>query len=219
VSDGGGPADTLLLITRHGQTDANREQRVQGQGDTPLNAEGLEQARRLAAFLADEFPGPPSAARSARRRVDRILSSDLLRARQTAEILRAELAVPVTFHPELRARRMGEYENRTHAELSAADPESFRRLKHDPAFVPPGGGESTDQLRARALPFVRGAAALYPGQCVVILSHHKVCQLLIAELAGSGRMAPVPNARPAVVIHQNGVFRLQEEGVFHHGAA
>jgi probable phosphoglycerate mutase len=192
------PRATWLHITRHGQTDGNLEKRVQGQGDTPLNATGLSQAVQLAAF----FNVQP---------VDAVFSSDLPRARQTAEILHTALKIPVSYHPELRARRMGDYENRTHAELEAAEPENFKRLKHDPAFTPPGGGESTDDLRARALPFVQMLAIENPGKRLVILSHHKVCQLLIAELAGTGKMIPVPNARPATVLFEDGRFRLMDE--------
>jgi probable phosphoglycerate mutase len=197
---------TVLFVTRHGQTDANLARRVQGQGDTPLNAEGLAQARELAEYF-DRHP------------VDRIVSSDLPRARQTAEVLSGRLGVPATFHPELRARRMGDFENRTHAELEAADAEAFRRLKHDPAFVPPGGGESVDALRARAIPFVEGMVAAHPGARLVILSHHKVCQLILAELVEGGRMTPIPNARPAVVVHLGGRYRLAPEQEVQHGAA
>jgi probable phosphoglycerate mutase len=188
---------TVLYVTRHGQTDANLQKRVQGQGDTPLNAEGLRQAEELAAWFS-------------RHRPDRILASDLPRARQTAEVLAARLHVPASYHPELRARRMGDYEDRTHEELAAADPEAFKRLKHDPAFVPPGGGESVNELRDRAIPFVAKAVAEHPGRRLVILSHHKVCQLILAELVEGGRMTPIPNARPAVVLHSGGRFRLDD---------
>jgi len=201
---------TVLYVTRHGQTDANRAKRVQGQGDTPLNAEGLRQAEEL----ADWFARDP-----AERPVDRIVSSDLPRARQTARVLSRRLGIPTTDHPELRARRMGDYEGRTHAELDAADPHGFERLKHDPAFVPPGGGESVNALRARAIPFVERIVAENPGGRIAIVSHHKVCQLILAELVEGGRMTAIPNARPAVVVHAGGQYRLAEREEVSHGAA
>lgn len=187
---------TVLYVTRHGETDANRESRVQGQGDTPLNAEGLAQAAALADYFSDSD-----------RPVDRIVSSDLHRARQTAELLARRLKVPASYHPELRARRMGDYEGRTHAELQAADPESFGRLKHDPAFRPPGGGESVEDLRARAIPFVERLVAEYAGRHLVLVSHHKVCQVVLADLVEGGRMTFIPNARPAVVTFDGSRFR------------
>lgn len=195
---------TVLFVTRHGQTDANLARRVQGQGDTPLNARGLAQAEDLAEYFS-------------RHPVDRIVSSDLRRARQTAEVLAERLGVPATFHPELRARRMGDFEDRTHAELDAADPAAFERLKHDPAFVPPGGGESVNALRARAIPFVEGVVADSPGARLLILSHHKVCQLILAELVEGGRMTRIPNARPAVVIHRDGRYLSAETEEAIHG--
>jgi 2,3-bisphosphoglycerate-dependent phosphoglycerate mutase len=195
---------TVLYVTRHGQTDANLETRVQGQGDTPLNAHGLAQAEAL----ADYFSQRPSLP------VDRIVSSDLPRARQTADILARRLKVPATFHPELRARRMGDFEGRTHAELEALDPEAFRRLKHDPAFVPPGGGESVNDLRARAIPFVQRLGADNPGRHIVLVSHHKVCQLVVqmawGEPVEGGRVTRIPNARPAVVLMEGGRCRLMD---------
>ncbi len=194
----------LLFVTRHGQTDANLEQRVQGQGDTPLNATGVRQAHELVGYFQ-------------RHPVDCIVASDLVRARQTAVILAAAVAVPVSYHAQLRARRMGSFENRTHDELAAADPESFRRLKHDSAFVPPGGGESTEQLMARMVPFVRGVAEGHPGGRVMILSHHKICQMILAELAG-GEMKPIANAQPARVRFDGNVFSLIEEQK-NHGVA
>lgn len=191
---------TVLYVTRHGQTDANLQKKVQGQGDTPLNDRGLAQAEALADYFSERPTGLP---------VDKVVSSDLPRARRTAEVLAARLKVGATFHPELRARRMGDFEGRTHAELEAADPEAFQRLKHDPAFVPPGGGESVNDLRARAMPFVEGLVADNPGRHVVLVSHHKVCQLVLGELVEGGRMTRIPNARPAVVVCEDGRYRLR----------
>ncbi len=182
---------TCIYVTRHGQTDANLQKRVQGQGDNPLNDTGLAQA----AALADYFACHP---------IDHLYCSDLRRARQTAQVLVERLHLPVSYHPELRARRMGDYEGATHAQLKASGPADFERLKHDPAFRPPGNGESVDDLRGRAVPLVRQVAAAGHRR-IAILSHHKVCQLILAELAG-GQMRAIANARPAVVIHHNGRF-------------
>ena len=95
---------TLLLVARTGETDWNRDHRWQGHSDTPLNETGrAPQARERS----------PTAARPA----DRIYSSDLARARETAEILAARLGVPVVLDERLRERGFGAWEGLTMDEI------------------------------------------------------------------------------------------------------
>jgi broad specificity phosphatase PhoE len=91
---------TTLLLARHGETDANRERRWQGQTETALNDNGREQARRLALELAAEPP-------------DAIFCSDLDRARETAEIVGAELSREVELEPRLREVDVGKLAGRS----------------------------------------------------------------------------------------------------------
>ncbi len=90
---------TTILLIRHGETAWNAERRLQGHLDIPLNAEGERQAALLGAALAGEA-------------IDHVLSSDLGRARQTAEaILRARgIAPAVQVDPQLRERCYGGFE-------------------------------------------------------------------------------------------------------------
>ena len=78
-----------LLLVRHGETDSNRDRRAQGIADNPLNAAGREQARLLGQHLA-------------RRRIDAIYSSNLLRARHTAETIAQVLGLEVAIEDDLR---------------------------------------------------------------------------------------------------------------------
>ena len=91
---------TELILIRHGETDWNRELRFQGQVDVPLNATGLEQARRVALRLQTEAFG-----------IDHLVCSDLLRTRQTAEpsaqALLPHLCVDAVADPGLREQHFG----------------------------------------------------------------------------------------------------------------
>ena len=75
---------TTLLLVRHGETDWNAARRIQGSTDIPLNDTGREQARATAASLAAQFAGQSPV----------VVSSDLARARETAEIIAEALGVP-----------------------------------------------------------------------------------------------------------------------------
>src|SRR4051812_17967585 len=88
-----------ILLLRHGQTDANATGVIQGHGPNPLNALGVEQARRLAARVRPVEPRP-----------EVLVSSDLPRAMRTAEPVSAALGLPV--HPDRawRERGLGELE-------------------------------------------------------------------------------------------------------------
>ena len=89
--------DRTIFMFRHGQTDWNVAQRFQGHRDVPLNARGLAQAEALAARV--DGLG-----------IERVVSSDLSRARRTAEAVCARLGVPLELTADLREVHIGEYE-------------------------------------------------------------------------------------------------------------
>ena len=95
---------TRLIAVRHGETAWNVEARLQGQIDIPLNERGEEQARRAARSLADDRP-------------DIVVSSDLARARATAETIASFNRVPLFLDPALRERSFGSFEGMTHTEV------------------------------------------------------------------------------------------------------
>ncbi|MGB9648057.1 MAG: histidine phosphatase family protein, partial [Stellaceae bacterium] len=86
--------ERLLFLFRHGETDWNREGRLQGHTDTPLNATGLTQAQALAESLRPH-------------RLDVVVSSDLARAQTTARIVAEALRVPLFIEAGLRETNVG----------------------------------------------------------------------------------------------------------------
>jgi broad specificity phosphatase PhoE len=189
-------SDTLFLV-RHGETDWNAAGRWQGQTDIPLNARGREQAREVALRLRKEG-------------VRSIASSDLLRARATAELIAAELGLTVNhLDAGLRERRFGCFEGLTREEVAARFPEAWAGYLADPGPAPPGG-ESRDELVGRLLPAVVSAAARLPGPLLVVM-HGGAMRALLAEHVGE---MPRPSS-PAWPLHgiQNGhVYRVTLEG-------
>jgi broad specificity phosphatase PhoE len=125
-----------VLLVRHGETDDNAANRFQGRTDTPLNDRGREQSRALACSLAGEG-------------LRALYASPLSRARETAEIVGAQLGLEPVYDERLVEADTGEWSGRLYAEVVADDPDAFATWRAaDPRFRFPGG-ESVAEQRAR----------------------------------------------------------------------
>lgn len=140
----------MILLARHGETDDNVPPlRFQGQRDTPLNDRGRAQARELAERVA--ALDPPLAS---------LWSSDLSRARETAEIVGARIGLEPRLDARLREGWRGEWEGFLFDEIAARDPERYAAWRAPDAEVgfhfP--GGETLAQQQARVLACLREIA-------------------------------------------------------------
>src|SRR6218665_561659 len=169
---------TRIFAIRHGETAWNRETRIQGQLDIPLNDRGLAQARRVAHALA----GEPLAA---------VYTSDLARARQTAEAIAAETGRPLQLDPGLRERAFGRFEGQTWAEIGERWPEDARRWRKREVDFAPGGGETLTVFYARCIDAVERLARAPPGEAIVIVAHGGVMDCLYR----AGSRLPLQAAR------------------------
>lgn len=130
---------TVLTLIRHGETDWNRTRRIQGSTDIPLNDDGRQQARDAATALREQLDLSTPVV---------VVSSDLARARETAEIIAGELGLQVSrLYSELRERAYGE------AEGLDADEFLVKWGDWHTAEVP--GAEPWPHLRARGLRALR----------------------------------------------------------------
>ncbi|MFN3295826.1 histidine phosphatase family protein [Caldimonas sp.] len=159
------PQPTRILAIRHGETAWNVDTRIQGHLDIPLNDTGRRQARRLARALADE-------------NLQAVYSSDLSRARQTAQALAELTGLPVQPVPGLRERAFGRFEGRTFREIEAQWPQqALRWRQRDPEFCPEGG-ESLNVFYRRVVEQAGALACAHPGQTIALVAHGGVLDCL-----------------------------------------
>ena len=176
---------TRLCIVRHGETAWNAEHRVQGQLDIPLNNIGLRQAQAVGRALKDE-------------RFDAIYSSDLVRARQTADPIANILSMKILLEKDLRERHYGIFERLTYAEVKIRYPEDYARFEaRDPEYAF-RTGESLKDFYARSIAVVSRIAEANHGKNVLVFTHGGVLDMLyrhITDLSVSAeRNFGIPNA-------------------------
>ena len=165
----------ILYFARHGETDWNRERRLQGQHDIPLNALGRVQASRCGELLREllERSGRPAAEFD-------YVSSPLGRARETMELMLAAMALdPSAYRTDARLMEMsfGRWEGFTFAELQAREAPALAARERDKwGFVLPGG-ESYAQLQVRVRAWYESME-----RDSVVSAHGGVCRALIAHL-------------------------------------
>ncbi|HRP96735.1 MAG TPA: histidine phosphatase family protein [Rhodocyclaceae bacterium] len=191
---------TRLCLVRHGETEWNRERRLQGHLDVPLNATGREQARATATHLV----GHAFAA---------LYCSDLARARQTAHTVAAALAGMPRPTPALRERHYGAFQGLTYDAARARFPDEFARFSaRDADFAFPGGGESLRGFATRVEAAVREIAARHAGQQVLIVTHGGVLDVVHRLATGkpldAARDFAIPNAALNWIAFENGRWQL-----------
>lgn len=146
-----------LYLVRHGETDYNREQRVQGHGPVPLNAEGIDQITRLARRLAGET------------KLDHIYASDLKRTSMSAEIVAQHTRAPITYDPLFRERDPGD--------LSGKSYDEARAFFAEVPYIPPNGeGVDTFLDRVRRATDRLIAAEGERSRHIALVTHGMFCR-------------------------------------------
>jgi probable phosphoglycerate mutase len=182
-----------LYFVRHGETDWNLAQRYQGRRDIPLNATGRTQARRNGRALAELLGGRAAA-------LDYV-ASPLLRARETMEIVRAELALePTRYRTDERLAEIhyGHWEGLLWTELPKTDPEGHAARLADTWGWQPTGGESYRMLSDRVARWLEEVET-----DAVVASHGGVSRVLrglVLQLASAEiPQLPVPQDKVLLV--------------------
>jgi broad specificity phosphatase PhoE len=151
---------TSLYLVRHGETDWNAARRIQGRTDIPLNAVGRAQAETTGRLLA-------------RRTWDGLISSPLVRARETAAIIGAEIGIDAIETIDAIAER-------NYGEAEGLDYEHIERMFPGDSPVP--GRETHQQVADRVLPALLALAARRPGESLVVVSHGGVIRSVLSAV-------------------------------------
>jgi broad specificity phosphatase PhoE len=181
-----------LILLRHGRTEFNAEGRFQGQIDVPLDSLGTAQVRAAGAHLAAAQP------------ITRIVSSDLTRARQTADALGAAAGVEVELDERLREITVGEWEGLTRAEVKETWPAELQDWLDGVDMRPPGG-ESRRESAARVHAAVEDLVTRTPDEGVLaVVAHGAVIRgaaelLLGFEDSAKGTLGVLTNATYALL--------------------
>ena len=182
-----------FYLVRHGESEANAARRFAGQSDSPLTARGRRQAETVAKELA-------------KVKFDKVVSSDLSRTRDTAEIIARAQGVPVEIVPELREIDVGDRTGQTFDEVAGL-PEW-----KDDGFVAWPGGETLDQVLARTLAAIDKLAGENPGRTILVVGHGGVNRILLSHFLGilpRLERSPATNTSISVVVTDGKTHKVE----------
>lgn len=162
---------TRLVLLRHGRTEWNHTERMQGQHDVHLDEVGIEQAH--------------AAARSLRTRdFQAVYSSDLARARVTAETVAKDLGLPVVVDPRLQEIHMGSWSGKTRTEVEAEFPDFARLYWAGRDFRRSPEGETIAEMVERAMPALTEIIERHRGHDVLVVGHGFMLSQIAQHLVG-----------------------------------
>jgi probable phosphoglycerate mutase len=191
VSDA--PVTTLLWI-RHGEADSNRDGKFGGHSPAPLTELGRRQAAATARAVKHFEPTV-------------LVSSDLARARQTAEPIAEACGLELRLEPALRERSLGILDGLSFKDAELQHPELWQRLRaRDPDAIPEGG-ETHTAVYARVAGAIDRLVAAHPGGRIAMVSHGLALYHAFAHVCGLG--APGPDHSVFVLVDNCSLSRLE----------
>jgi probable phosphoglycerate mutase len=188
----------IIYIARHGETEWNRQGRMQGQKDSPLTALGREQAMTLRQnLLADERIAATGG-------ISVAYSSALGRARETLEICLKDMDIHRDSSAGLNEICLGPWEGLTFEEVKQRWPEQFHNFWHGPSrYVPEGNGETFEQVQNRMVSSIKRIMDRHRSGNILVISHWIAIKTALAYFKGL-QIDAIPNMpKPA-----NGEYQI-----------
>nr|WP_313657806.1 histidine phosphatase family protein [Achromobacter ruhlandii] len=193
---------TEIWFIRHGETDWNRQRRLQGWQDIPLNEFGRNQAGLLASRLREDARNTP---------IDAIYSSDLLRAHATATPVSEQLDLRVRIEPGIRERGFGVLEGLDLDRIDVLAPEAAAAWRSRDPLRALDGGETLGQFQSRVIATVDDVASRHIGERILMFTHGGVLDIIWRHASGVPLNAPRDAALLNVSINRVGVRGRQWE--------
>ncbi|WP_238923819.1 histidine phosphatase family protein [Achromobacter ruhlandii] len=193
---------TEIWFIRHGETDWNRQRRLQGWQDIPLNEFGRNQAGLLASRLREDARNTP---------IDAIYSSDLQRAHATATPVSEQLDLRVRIEPGIRERGFGVLEGLDLDRIDVLAPEAAAAWRSRDPLRPLDGGETLGQFQSRVIATVDDVASRHIGERILMFTHGGVLDIIWRHASGVPLNAPRHAALLNVSINRVGVRGRQWE--------
>lgn len=193
-----------IYLARHGETEWNEKKLIQGHSDIPLNEKGELQSKQLREKLKDIH-------------FEAVFSSDLIRARRTAEIIIIEKKLAVVTTKALRERLFGPFEGKHMDELRKILGELILFSKEKQKKLKFHDLENDEEIMGRFIPFIREVAVAYPDKNVLMVSHGGLIRAFLDRI---GFKMPNYSEKPMknagyLIIESDGVeFILKEENLF-----
>lgn len=159
-----------IMLLRHGEIETGGGPRFIGQIDLPLTEEGVRQV----SWWRENLPW---------NTIEAVYSSDLSRCRRTAEIVAEDKTQTITFMPELREIRLGEWEGMSIEEVVERYPSFWEEREKDPAGVRAPDGESFNDLQTRVVPVYERIVEQTSGN-VLVVAHAGVNRSILCHVLG-----------------------------------
>jgi 2,3-bisphosphoglycerate-dependent phosphoglycerate mutase len=174
------PATHFITFLRHGKSQANEDNVLQGQMDSPLSTEGIRQSQALAEYWSAEGVN-----------FNKIISSPLERAHQTARIISELLFSPIELVDHWKERAFGEAEGLFYDDILSKYKELPPRSIYEPAY---GTGESDWDLYIRAAKAVQNVTYQPVGRFLVV-SHGAILNAALSVIIGMTPRPPTHRVR------------------------
>ena len=200
---------TILLLIRHGESEANRDKVFGGQSDARLLPTGGRQAHITAEYLAENY------------KISRVYASDLSRALKTGEIIANAVKAPLIPCKNLREIYAGDWQGVTFKEIEKRYPKDYEKWINDIGNAACTGGESVSALSKRILNALTDIAKENEGKTVAVATHAipiRAMQCAMGNLP-QGEMKNIPwvsNASVTEAIYENGKWTLGNVGYDKH---
>ncbi len=179
---------TTLYLIRHGATEGSETKRYKGSIDVPMSEKGIEQIKGTSVFIQnmiqDKKNHESCIVHSASSKLSAVYCSPLSRALKSAEIITEPFGLKPIVIEDLRERSFGIWEGMTFTEIKEKYPQEFEAWAGNPLRYSPVDGESTVEVRERAVKAVDSLLSNHNSEHIAIVAHGGVNRIILCHIMG-----------------------------------